>query len=521
MCEATSPNWTPAFALIAGCVCDGGGSLTHAAIVSREYGIPCVVGCSVAHRRASAPATWSRSTAPEGTVSDPRRAADVSQLDGKRVVVTGAARGIGARAGRRAAAARRQRAHAPTFAGRRRSLRRERRRRGRRPVRETRAPVDGLVDDAALLVGRKAPRRDRPRRVGPHVRGERARDVPVRAGGGRGHGRARRQHRERGVGDGGHRVARLRALRGVEGRGAVHDDGARQRARAAGHPGQLRGAGLHTHARLRGARRLRPDPHAARPRDAPRPTCSARSATCSPTTRPSCRARRSWSTAAGSRPDGGGAESARRARRHAALAELVRRREVHPHRELVEAAIERLDAVDPALNAVIHRQFERAMADAERAPARRPVPRGAVPAEGLPRAPKPASRTTKGCGRCEDAGWRARADSPLALRFRIAGLIPLGRTNMPELAMMGTTEPDAYGPTHNPWALGRSPGGSSGGSAAAVAARHRAGRPRQRHRRVDPHPRRAVRAGRAAARRAAVSWLARPTTRPSACTPRA
>jgi phosphohistidine swiveling domain-containing protein len=51
VCEATSPNWTPAFAIIAGCVCDGGGSLTHAAIVSREYGIPCVVGCSVATSR--------------------------------------------------------------------------------------------------------------------------------------------------------------------------------------------------------------------------------------------------------------------------------------------------------------------------------------------------------------------------------------------------------------------------------------------------------------------------------------
>ena len=48
VCEATSPNWTPAFAIIAACVCDGGGSLTHAAIVSREYGIPCVVGTSVA-----------------------------------------------------------------------------------------------------------------------------------------------------------------------------------------------------------------------------------------------------------------------------------------------------------------------------------------------------------------------------------------------------------------------------------------------------------------------------------------
>ena len=51
VCEATSPNWTPAFAIIAGCVCDGGGSLTHAAIVSREYGIPCVVGTSVATQR--------------------------------------------------------------------------------------------------------------------------------------------------------------------------------------------------------------------------------------------------------------------------------------------------------------------------------------------------------------------------------------------------------------------------------------------------------------------------------------
>jgi phosphohistidine swiveling domain-containing protein len=53
VCEATSPNWTPAFALISACVCDGGGSLTHAAIVSREYGIPCVVGTSVATARIS------------------------------------------------------------------------------------------------------------------------------------------------------------------------------------------------------------------------------------------------------------------------------------------------------------------------------------------------------------------------------------------------------------------------------------------------------------------------------------
>ena len=48
VCEATSPNWTPAFAKIAACVCDGGGTLTHASIISREYRIPCVVGVGVA-----------------------------------------------------------------------------------------------------------------------------------------------------------------------------------------------------------------------------------------------------------------------------------------------------------------------------------------------------------------------------------------------------------------------------------------------------------------------------------------
>jgi amidase len=151
-----------------------------------------------------------------------------------------------------------------------------------------------------------------------------------------------------------------------------------------------------------------------------------------------------------------------------ALAELVRRGEIRPI-ELVDAAIARIEAIDPHLNAVIHRQFERARGDAARVPIDRPL--AGVPFLlkdlGGEEAGEPHH---EGMRALRDAGWRATADSELAGAFRAAGLIPLGRTNVPELALMGTTEPDAYGPTHNPWDLGRSPGGSSGGSAAAVAA---------------------------------------------------
>lgn len=149
-------------------------------------------------------------------------------------------------------------------------------------------------------------------------------------------------------------------------------------------------------------------------------------------------------------------------------AALVRSGEVTA-RELVEAAIARIEEVNPRLNAVIHRQYERARLDAD-------PPLSDGPFAGVPFLLKDYGAWEAGEPYCagnaalHDAGFRARADSPLALAFRAAGLIPLGRTNTPELAMMGSTEPVAFGPTHNPWGPGRSPGGSSGGSAAAVAA---------------------------------------------------
>lgn len=151
-----------------------------------------------------------------------------------------------------------------------------------------------------------------------------------------------------------------------------------------------------------------------------------------------------------------------------AQAELVQRGEVHP-RELIDAAIARIERTDPQLNAIVHRQFERARADAETFDPSAPF--AGVPFlfkdYGCPEAGEPYCA---GMAALRDAEYRPLTDSPLALAFRAAGLIPLGRTNTPELAMMGTTEPVAFGPARNPWDQSRSTGGSSGGSAASVAA---------------------------------------------------
>src|SRR5262245_40545973 len=152
-----------------------------------------------------------------------------------------------------------------------------------------------------------------------------------------------------------------------------------------------------------------------------------------------------------------------------AQAALVRRGELSP-RELVEAAVARLERLNPQLNAVIHPALERARAAA----ASRDLPDG--PFRGVPFLMKDLGGAEAGapchCGMrfLRDAGWTEREDAYLTRRFRDAGMISLGRTNTPELALLPTTEPEAYGPTRNPWSLAHSAGGSSGGAAAAVAA---------------------------------------------------
>ena len=148
-------------------------------------------------------------------------------------------------------------------------------------------------------------------------------------------------------------------------------------------------------------------------------------------------------------------------------AELVRKREVTPV-ELVQAAIARIEQLNPRVNAVVTPLFDRAHVRVSRG-----IPAG--PFGGVPLLLKDFLCETAGDPYYEgsrflrDLGWRSPADSELASRFRQAGFAILGKTNLPEFAASATTEPAAFGPTCNPWNPERSAGGSSGGSAAAVA----------------------------------------------------
>jgi amidase len=153
-----------------------------------------------------------------------------------------------------------------------------------------------------------------------------------------------------------------------------------------------------------------------------------------------------------------------------AQAALVRGGEVQPL-ELVEAAIAQIERLDPRLNAVITPLFAKARDQAKSAA----LPSG--PFRGVPILLKDFFCETEGdpyyagMRLLRDLNWRSAQDTYLATKFRQAGFVVLGKTNLPELAGGPITEPEAFGPTRNPWDLNCTPAGSSGGSAAAVAAR--------------------------------------------------
>ena len=151
-------------------------------------------------------------------------------------------------------------------------------------------------------------------------------------------------------------------------------------------------------------------------------------------------------------------------------AEMVRAGEISPT-ELVRLHLERIERLDPQLNSFRVVLAERALLEAEQAEAR--LKGGDErPLLGVPIALKDSTdlageRTTLGTDGFSDP---AAADSEMVRRLREAGAIVVGKTLLPELAICGFTESATYGVTRNPWDPQRTPGGSSGGSAAAVAA---------------------------------------------------
>ena len=148
-----------------------------------------------------------------------------------------------------------------------------------------------------------------------------------------------------------------------------------------------------------------------------------------------------------------------------AIGELISKGEISAT-EVLEASIERIERLDPQLNAVVHAHFDLARQQVKNGLAKSPL-------SGVPMLLKNTGFEAEGMLLSSGSELLrnvvSKRDSTITARYKAAGMVILGKSNTPEFALSFTTESEAFGPTHNPWDLSRTAGGSSGGSTAAVA----------------------------------------------------